>query len=148
MRKLDSSACNLQFWLVWECYVSQDLHLGIFEETLRHLCEEFVVVSWTFCKELCHILQGSLDSLSILTWFMWYWWFSGLFDRLGTKFYAFPQPTGEIGIKTRWKQRNPAKPKPSYTSPAVTSPQQGLWARARPSEPPSSATEQPSLAVT
>ena len=114
MRKSDSSARNLQF--------SSGLRTLCFSGlTSRHLMRLWCIflwslwlISWAFCKELCHNLQGSLDSLSISMWFMWYWWFSGLFDGLGTKFYAFLQPKGEIGVKTRWKQRNPAKPKPSY----------------------------------
>ena len=68
----------------------------------------------TLCKELCRIYKVRLT----LCLFQ-----CGLCDicdflicstDLGLCFYAFPQPKGEIGGKTWWKQRNPAKPKPSY----------------------------------
>ena len=135
------------FRLVCGHYFSRYLRLGIWMRLWRVFLRSLRLILWPFPRNFaiftkfawlsCLFQCGRCDTgVFMVVWQTWDW------------VLCISWTEREIGSKTRWKQRNPAKPKPSYTSPAVTSPQQGLWARAKPSETPSSAAEQPIPAVT
>ena len=137
-RTLQLVICS--FRVVWGHYVSQDLHLGI-------LTRLWCIFLWTFCKELCHVYKVHL-TLCLFR--------CGLCDTgdflvcstdLGPSFMHFFNWKGKLVAKPGGnKEIQPNPSQATLTCSYIT--QQGLWARARPSEPPSSAAEQPSPAVT